>query len=647
MITRTTYGQPWDTEAVVVPVEEAALQGLECDAGAHSICFTRPLRKEDQVFGLGETTRGINKRGDRLISYNVDNFHHSPDTLSLYGSHNFLVVDGTETVGFFFDTPARVIFEIDVDGSGVLSVDCDTVDMKVYTITGETAEDVVNQFLGSIGRSFIPPLWAFGFGQSRWGYKNERDYRNVADGYRKANLPLDYICMDIDYMEKFIDFTFNKKRFPDFPGFRREMADRGIRLVPIVDAGIKIEPGNPVYEEGVRKNYFCKNRDGRDFKAAVWPGMTHFPDFFQPEARQWFGRQYKFYTDRGVEGFWNDMNEPSIFYSEYTGRLSRKDFVPDTDGRFQPGVNLADYKNFYHKVDGKMVVHHKVHNAFGYLMTRSAGEQLEKLLDHRYLLFSRSSYIGAHRYGGIWTGDNFSTWEHLRMAVRQMPSLNMCGFLYIGTDIGGFGLNTNRELLLRWLAFGVFTPLMRNHSAIRTRNQECYRFSNPDSFRSVLTARYRLLPYLYSEFMKAALRQQMYFRPLSFVYGDDPEARQVEDQLLVGDSIMMAPLMEKGKNTRRVYLPEDMTFVLYDGWEFNQTPMKKGWAEIFATANQVPFFIRKGKLVPVGQAAKNTGEVDLSKVTLLGDGQQYEQYLDDGISKDYGLEKIRVLTARR
>lgn len=643
MIARTTYGTPWNTEAVILPVEEGSLSGLTLHRTENGLNFTRPLEAEDRVYGLGETTRGINKRGNRLISFNADNPHHLPDTVSLYSSHNFVVVDGKETLGFFFDTPARVIFDIDVDGSGVLDVTCDTRDMKVYTVTGDSAEDVVSQFLAVIGRSFIPPLWAFGFGQSRWGYKNERDFRTVADHYRKKRLPLDYICMDIDYMDRFIDFTFSKERFPNFPGFRKEMAEQGIRLVPIVDAGLKVEPGNPVYEEGVQNNYFCKNKEGGDFQAAVWPGMTHFTDFFQPEAREWFGQKYKFYTDRGVEGFWNDMNEPAIFYSEYTKNRDRFHVPPYRDGQYQPGIHFEDYQNFYHNIDGKKVLHHDVHNAYGYLMTRAAGEQLEKLMDKRYLLFSRSSYIGAHRYGGIWTGDNYSTWDNLRMAVRQMPSLNMCGFLYIGTDIGGFGLDTNRELLLRWLAFGVFTPLMRNHSALGTRNQECYRFSNPAAFRSVLTARYRLLPYLYSEFMKAALGQKLYFRALSFAFRDDPIARDVEDQLLVGESIMMAPLMEPGKNTRRVYLPEDMTFVLFDGTEFHQTPMQKGWVEIFATANQVPFFIRKGKLVPVGEAARNTSEVDLSKITLLGDGDTYEQYLDDGISKDYGMEKVSVL----
>lgn len=644
MITKWVSGCPYKLDAVVqeVPAVDHA-EGLAACALGNGLEFTRALEDGDRVYGLGETSRGINKRGCRLINYNVDNAHHRPDTVSLYGAHNFIIVSGQEHWGFFFDTPARVIFDIDVTTQGVLSVQCDSANVAVYSIREDSDKAVAESFLRIIGRSYIPPLWAFGFGQSRWGYKTKADFRAVADDYQKRGIHLDYLCMDIDYMDRFIDFTFNPKNFPDFGDFCKEMKERGIRLVPIVDAGLKIEPGNPVYEEGVAKNYFCKNKEGKDFQAAVWPGMTHFTDFFQPEAREWFGRQYAFYTEQGVEGFWNDMNEPAIFYSEYTSRLSKKDFIPGGDGNYQPGTNLVDYKNFFHQIDGKTVVHHDVHNAFGYLMTRSAGEQLDKLMDKRYLLFSRSSCIGAHRYGGIWTGDNTSSWENLRMAVHQMPSLNMCGFLYIGTDIGGFGGNCSRELLLRWLAFGVFTPLMRDHAMKGTRRQECYRYFRKKDFRTVVSLRYRLLPYLYSEYMKAAVRGKLYFRPLAFDFPEDEEAAQVEDQLLVGDSLMMTPLVEKRKNKRTVYLPEDMTKVLYDG-SFHTRQLEKGYHEIHVRPNQVVFFIRKDCLVPIAEDAERVEQVDLETVTLLGTGTQYEQYLDDGQTKEYGEEHIRVLT---
>lgn len=644
MICKFVYGSPYETIAVVEPVPEGIRQKwLKMTGEAAPYCFTRDLEPGEIVYGLGENVRGINKRGGRYISYNVDNPNQDAmETLSLYGAHNFLVIDGDFHLGFFFDTPGRVIFEVDDQSSGELYVRCDG-DLTLYCIEGSGAYDVVRQFLGIIGRSFLPPLWAFGYMQSRWGYKTAWDVRRVVQAHRKAGIPLDSVCLDIDYMDRFIDFTVNKRRFPDMKKFIEEMREQNIHLVPIVDAGVKVEPGNRVYEEGVEKGYFCKDINGGDFWAWVWPGWTHFTDFFQKAARDWFGNQYRFYTDLGFEGFWNDMNEPSIFHSEYSRNRKHKDVLDGEDDQYQKNVSICDYKCFCHNIDGKQVLHHHVHNLYGALMTMSSGLGLERLLDKRYLLFSRSSYIGAHRYGGIWTGDNSSKWSHLAMLVKQMPSLNMCGFLFTGSDIGGFGGNTSRELLLRWLGFGVFTPLMRNHSALGTRWQECYRFGDPTAFRGILSLRYRLLPYLYSEFMKAALKQDMLFKPLAFEYAGDLTARTVEDQLLVGDSIMVTPFLEKGENTRQVYLPESMTKVFYDGSEFAFSPMGRGWHTVEAAPSQVVFFIRKGKLLPIGKAAANTRELCLTDVELFGSGESYELYADDGESKNATLDHITVL----
>ncbi len=639
MVTQYIYGVPVETFAAVKEVEHG--KELPYFSWEKDMTFTCPLGKEDIVYGLGETMRGINKRGARYISFNYDDSRHRDDMPSMYGSHNFIVVDGEKTFGAFFDTPAKVVFDIDSAGDGLLSVACESSDLRLYIVEGGSAYSVVKEFLGIIGRSFLPPLWAFGYGQSRWGYKTARDISRVAAKHREAGIPLDYICLDIDYMDRYIDFTVHKRRFPKMAAYVKMMLEQGLHLVPIVDAGIKVEPGNAVYEEGVEKGCFCKNQDGRDFQAEVWPGMTHFPDFMRETVRAWFGSQYRFYTELGLEGFWNDMNEPAIFSTE-----SRKKNAPPDAERGdpnQPGRHIADYKDFFHRLDdGRRISNYKVHNVYGAMMTKASGEGLEKLLDKRYLLFSRSSYIGAHRYGGIWTGDNESSWRMLRQNVYHMPSLNMCGFLYSGADTGGFGGNTSRELLLRWLAFSVFTPLMRNHSAIGTRKQECYRFRGTEDFQSIISLRYRLLPYLYSEYMKAALRQDMLIRPLAFDYPDDEKARRIEDQLMVGEGIMVAPILEKGVKGRIVYLPEPMTEVRYSGGSFTCMDVGAGERTAMAPLNTVVFYIRRGKLVPVGKAVSNTAEMDLLDVELLGSGTSYEQYVDDGSAKDCSLDRCVV-----
>ncbi len=647
MITKIVFGDPVRTDAVTAQVPKGErVKRFSLTREEKRLVFRCPLKAGDAVYGLGETMGRVNKRGGRYISFNTDTADHTDSNPSLYASHNFIVIDGERSFGAFFDTPAKVTFEIDYMGSGEFVADCETGDLNLYEIEGGSAYEICRELIRAVGRCYLPPLWAFGYGQSRFGYASPEDFRAVADGYKNNGIPLDYICMDIDYMDGYRDFSFNERSFPDPAAFASEMRGRRIHLVPIVDAGIKIEPGDTVYEEGVKGGYFCRNREGGFFSAGVWPGMTHFPDFLNTSARDWFGRQYKFYTDRGFEGFWNDMNEPAIFYSEYTKgfknplyRLAMDIFFGKRRKEKKERELIRDYKSFFHDADGRRARHYDVHNLFGAMMTRATSEGLDKLLDHRFMLFSRSSYIGAGRYGGVWTGDNSSTWEHLMLNVRHMPSLNMCGFLFSGADTGGFGGNCTRELLLRWLAFSVFTPLMRNHTSKFTRNQEAYSFGDTDAFRKVIGLRYRLLPYIYSEYMKAALRSDMYIKPVEFVY---PEAKGIEDQLLVGDSIMIAPVVTEGALSRNIFVPEDMTLVRYDGG-FKCERAARGWHTVSVGLDEVVFFIRHGKLLPVGKPIMNTGEYDAATLELLGDGETYELYTDDGLTRDCTEENIRLL----
>ncbi len=661
MIRKYTYGAPLRTDAVTseIPAESGALSyGAVCTKDGFS--FTYTMDSDAVVYGLGEATRGINKRGYCYISDCTDDPNHTEDKRSLYGAHNFIIVWGKETFGLFFDYPSRLTFDIGYTRMDTLTVSCGNADLDLYVITGSSPYDIVKQFRHIIGRSYIPPKFAFGFGQSRWGYRTKEDFRKVARGYRENHIPLDMIYMDIDYMDSYKDFTLGEQ-FAGFPEFVREMKDSHIRLIPIIDAGVKVEDGYDIYEEGVQNRYFCQREDGSDFVAAVWPGDTHFPDFLDPDARKWFGDKYRFLTDQGIEGFWNDMNEPAIFYSreglDEAKALARK-FADGEDGRWdgagsvgvwQMGDKLQslanspeDYRRFYHKINGTKVRHDKVHNLYGFNMTRAAGEAFDRIdPGRRFLMFSRSSYIGMHRYGGVWTGDNKSWWSHILLNLKMMPSLNMCGFLYAGADLGGFGADTTRELLLRFLALGVFTPLMRNHAAMGTREQECYQFENIEDFRHVIGVRYRLLPYLYSEYMKAALNDDLYFKPLAFVYPEDKMAVRIEDQLMLGNEIMIAPVYEQNGKGRYVYLPEEMKFVKFlpDG-SISEELLGQGIHYVDIALNEVPLFIRKGKCIPVAETAECVEEIDTEHLRMIGyDGAEYVLYDDGGVHKDYENEK--------
>lgn len=661
MVRKYVFGNPFNTEAVVAEFENTmgrpSYGKISTEVG---FSFMYKMEENDIVYGLGEANRGLNKRGYCYISDCADEPEHTEDKRSLYAAHNFIVISGKKNFGLFFDYPSTLTFDIGYTKSNLLQVTCENADLSLYVIEGENAYEIVKQFRSIIGRSYIPPKFAFGFGQSRFGYTTKDDFRKVMEGYRKNQIPIDMIYMDIDYMEAYKDFTLNETNFRGFPEFVSEMKEQGIRLIPIIDAGVKVEEGYFVYEEGVKNNYFCKREDGSDFVAAVWPGDAHFPDVLNEDARKWFGDHYSILTKQGIEGFWNDMNEPSIFYStegmDEVKALLREYVENDADSfkvmmigdilKKLPN-NHKDYKRFYHNVNGEKIRHDKVHNLYGYNMTRAAGEAFERIAsDKRFLIFSRSSYVGMHRYGGIWTGDNKSWWSHILLNLKMMPSLNMCGFLYAGADLCGFGVDATRDLALRWLALGVFTPLMRNHAAFGTREQECYQFEDVDDFRGIIETRYRLIPYIYSEYMKAALNNDLYFKPLAFVYPDDDLAVRIEDQMMIGNEIMIAPVYTQNAKGRYVYLPEKMKLVKFSkDNQMTEAVMEKGLYYVEVALNEVPVFIRDKKCIPLAKAAQTVEKLDTKKLSMVGfEGAEYLLYEDDGVHKDYeNVQNYRTL----
>ena len=632
MIKRFVWGSPFLTEAIPVENEKLIGENFRMYFGENSyddfqnilpefvsvfdngICFK--IENNTRIYGLGETLGGVNKRGRIYRSFCSDDPNHYEDKVSLYAAHNFLEFSTDKTYGVFIDYPGAVSFDVGFSEADMIKVDFEKslgeVSFSLIIIESEKSKDylsITREFRKLIGKSYTPPAWAFGYGQSRWGYKDEADIKDVAKGYRDNKIPLSMIYLDIDYMEDFKDFTISDERFPNFDVFVQEMRAQGIQLVPIIDAAIKVQDGFEVYEEGKEKGYFCKDQDGNDFIAAVWPGKSVLPDFLNSSARKWFGDKYKFLIDKGIRGFWNDMNEPAIFYSEknLAKTFDKIDEYKDKNIGIYDYFSLmgtlngvsnsdVDYKAFYHEVDGqvaakdtyvegisgesyneylaescKKVRHFDVHNLYGYNMTRAAAESFESNYPkEEFLLFSRSSYIGAHRYGGVWQGDNKSIWSHLKMNFQMMPGLNMCGFLYTGADIGGFGANSYDELMLRWLFVGAFTPLFRNHAALGTKNQELYNMTMIPEMRFFINMRYRLLPFIYNEYCKAVSEDDLLFKPMEFVFPDDEIACEIEDQLIYGDKLMLAPVLDANKGGRAVYFPTKMKEIRFKKSTENQ-----------------------------------------------------------------------------
>ncbi len=650
MIKKYRFGTPIETGAVPRTIEESSLETLNSFSyrtESDCVIFTLQLKKLDVIYGLGEQVRGINKRGWIYTSYNEDDCVITESRTSLYGAHNFILVNASRNFGAFFDFPSKVVFDIGYTDSRLMKITC-YGDGYLYIIDKEGGDlnEIVKEFRNLIGQSYIPPKWAFGIGQSRWGYKDEKDIREVIKGYEDSGFPLDMVYMDIDYMEEFEDFTINENRYPNFPEFVKEVKEKGVRLIPIVDAGIKVKEGYAVYEDGLKKGTYCTDEEGNPFVVGVWPGDSVLPDVLNDDAAKWFGKNYKFYLDSGIEGFWNDMNEPALFYSKKrlqstVAKLKRlkSEMTIDEFEKMRHRVyalqnNRADYEEFYHNINGKKVRHDAVHNLYGYKLTKCSSEYIQEYEpEKRHLIFSRSSYIGMHRYGGIWTGDNASWWSHLLLNLQMLPSLNMCGFLYSGADVGGFGCDTTQDLLLRWMALAVFTPLYRNHSSSGTRPQEPYNFKSSEKFLQLMKTRYMLLPFIYSEYVKCALSGDMLFKPLSFVYPNDHRARTVEDQLMMGDSIMIAPVYTQNAIGRYVYLPEDMLEVRFTYAGIKTKPRKNGHQFVNVALDQVCIFLRKGKVLPIAKPAMHAEEVDFSDLSFIKNIDKETVYtlcMDDG-----------------
>ncbi len=665
MIKKFTFGKPFDTEAAVqkMQAQKGDLPFGSAKKSGGALVWTCQLFDGDRIFGLGETMRGIDKRGFVYKSFNSDQPNQTETTQSLYGSHNFLIVFGKKTFGLFVDYPGLVEFDLGFSKSDEICVTVETANADLYFFVPQkksgALKEIAREFRTLVGKSYIPPKWAFGFCQSRWGYACAADIEKVWKTYRKLDIPLDSICLDIDYMEDYKDFTVDKKKFPDFKNFCARLKKDGVRLVPIIDAGVKKQKGYKVYEEMLKGGFDCKKKDGSTFEAGVWPGDSVFADFLNPAARRWFGLQYKVLLDAGIEGFWNDMNEPALFYTKENLRATFKKLEQfktkplDATGLFEfmdaansVCNNSGDYKSFYHKVSAKkagalaatkadkdknvLVNHAAVHNLFGCNMTKGAMEAFDELRPgDRPLLYSRSSYIGAHRYGGIWTGDNHAYWGDILLSLQQIASLNMAGFLYTGSDIGGFNANTSRDLLLRWTAFALFTPLFRNHSARGTREQEYYQFEKPEAFKSMIQLRYSLVPYLYSEFLKAAQGDGLFARPLAFDFEGDARACAVNDQLLIGNEIMAAPVYVQNAIGRYVYLPEPMTMVEWkNGKVAAQKKLPKGDHFIEVPLESVVFFVRDKKKVPLARAASCVDKLDWKRLSFIGDQSAAYELVD-------------------
>ena len=565
------------------------------------------------IYGLGDKTGFLNKKGYMYEMWNTDDPAPQVDCFkALYKSIPFFIATtDKKPYGIFLDNSYHAYFDMGKESTDYYYMAADDGNIDYYYFAGESMAEIISSFTYLTGRMNVPQLFTLGYHQSRWSYSTAEEVREIADNMRKYKIPCDTIHMDIDYMDNFKVFTFDDKKFPNVKDYIKELSDDGFKIVTIIDPGVKKEEGYEVYDKGIKNSYFAKDAEGNVYVNEVWPGESVFPDFGNEEVRKWWADNQKALVDAGVRGVWNDMNEPASFRGP----------LPD-DVVFRNGDRVTD--------------HREIHNLFGHFMAKATYDGLLKYDKRRPFIITRACYAGTHRYSTAWTGDNHSIWAHLQMAIPQLCNLAMSGMAFSGTDVGGFGSDVTPELLLRWVQVGCFSPLFRNHSAKGTRYQEPWQFGDEvvDIYRKYVELRYELIPYFYDLFYKCSQTGMPIVRPLILNYPDDTEAVNMNDEFMVGDSILVAPVVNPGQVKKMVYLPEGEWYDYFtnDKYEGSQ------YIIVDAPIEKCPIFVKAGSIIPKYPVMQYVGQNEIKEMHFdyyPGEDCEYIHYHDDGESMNY------------
>lgn len=585
------------------------------------------LHADEKFIGLGEKTGTLNRRGKFYIHKNSDTFAFGVSQDPTYSSIPFFIGlhDGL-MYGVFLDSTYQSAFDFGVSNDRYFSFAIENGNLHYYFIYGETIEEIITHYTWLTGRMTMPPLWSIGFHQSRYSYYPEYKLDEVVRGFENRNIPCDAIHLDIHYMDTYKAFTFDKQKFPNPKKTIAKLIKKGIHAVPILDPGIKKEKKYFPYEDGIKKNTFVPYVDGQLFEGGVWPGICHFPDFTNPQVRKWWASLCTYYTDLGIDAFWNDMNEPAVW------------------GQVFPTHTLFDY-------DGHGATFKKVGNVYGLLMSRASYEGLRaKNKNKRYFLLTRAAYAGIQRYAAKWTGDNVAQDEHILLAARQVNSLGLSGVAFSGSDVGGFVGNSDGMLYARWMALGCFTPFFRAHKMINSNSSEpwCFGEETEQIATNYIRLRYRLIPYLYHHFYIATQNGTPINKPMCMLepYQAWVYDSKFENQFLHGDALLVCPLESHTKDIS-IYLPEGHWF------DFYTDKIIKGRREMRISTNKetIPVFVKEGKIICMQKPLPNlNGGMDkIIEVHIYPKKNSHTQelttgilYEDDGISLNYQKQQIAI-----
>ncbi|HEV2594407.1 MAG TPA: TIM-barrel domain-containing protein [Sphingomicrobium sp.] len=624
------------TGSIEVAVDPATLKlelfdlnGQLINADASTIRFdgrSFELRKAmplgEHYFGMGDKTGVLDRRGYTFVNWNSDTYGFTPSTDPIYKSIPFYIATGGPggAYGLFLDNTFRSTFDFGHSVADTLRISSVDGPVDYYLIAGPSVRQVVRHYADLTGHAPLAPLWALGYQQSRYSYMSDAEVRQVAATFRADRFPLDVIWLDIDYQDRNRPFTVNKTTFPNMRGLVSDLGETGIKLVPITDLHVAYLPNQNYapYESGAAGNNFVHDAAGKVYIAPVWPGPSVFPDFTRASTRTWWGSLYKDFIADGFAGFWNDMNEPAVF---------------DTPGHTMPNTNL-------HRIESddfapRTAAHGEIHNVYGMENTRGTYEGMLRLRPGiRPFVMTRASYAGGQRYAATWTGDNSSTWDHLRLSVEQLINLGLSGFSYSGSDVGGFTGGPSPELLTRWFEVAAFTPVFRDHSAKDTPRAEPW-VDGPDQLairKRYVEERYRLLPYLYALADENARTGDPLMRP---VFYDYPDALNGDcDRSLaftLGRSLLISgPPKPESPEPFDICLPKGGWYDYWTGLPVTQTKLTET-----PKLDVLPVFVRAGTILPRQPVVQSTSETPRGPLRLdvyPGEDCRGELYLDDGVS---------------
>ena len=593
---KTLRTQISDLNGTIINEDELGFHWEEnYEYGGNTVKLSKITQSGESFYGMGDKAMHSNLKGKRVENWVTDQFAYAKEQDPLYKAIPFYIgLNKGIAYGIYFDNSFRTGFDFSQERRNITSFWAEGGEMNYYFIFGPDMPKVVSSYSSLTGTPELPPMWALGFHQSKWSYYPESNVKEIASEFRKLQIPCDAIYLDIDYMDGFRCFTWDKNHFPDPKRMIQELEKDGFKTVVMIDPGIKVDRDYWIYNEALENGYFCKRGDGPLMHGKVWPGECNFPDFTNPAVREWWAELYKeFMSDLGVHAVWNDMNEPAVM---------------EVPSKTAPLDTRHDY-------DGNPCTHRKAHNVYGMQMVRATYEGVKKYVyPKRPFVITRAAFSGTQRYSSTWTGDNVATWEHLWIANVQVQRMCLSGYSFVGSDIGGFAEQPDGELFARWVQLGIFHPFCRVHSSGDHGDQEPWSFGSEitDIVRKFVELRYQLLPYLYTMFYKYTKENVPMVQSLVFFDQEDNQTHFRTDEFIFGDKILVCPIQEPNAQGRRMYVPRGEW---YDFWtnEFVEGGKEK-W--VAAALDMIPIFVKAGSIIPKYPIQQYVGEKKIEELVL-------------------------------